>query len=68
MELNGSKKGVINSLYDRTTIIMLLCVETAWKARPGSVVLMLSLDILGAFDNVSYERLLVIIRRKRFLN
>ena len=38
------------------------CVNTAWKAKPGCVVSMLSLDLGGAFDNVSHERLLHIMR------
>jgi Reverse transcriptase (RNA-dependent DNA polymerase)/Endonuclease-reverse transcriptase len=42
------------------------CVQTAWKARPGCVVSMLSLDLAGAFDNVSHERLLWILERKGF--
>lgn len=39
-------------------------VQTAWQARPGCVVSMLSLDLGGAFDNVSHERLLGILRKK----
>jgi hypothetical protein len=39
-------------------------VQTAWKARPGCVVSMLSLDLAGAFDNVSHDRLLWILRQK----
>ena len=42
------------------------CVETAWRARPGSVVSMLSLDIAGAYDHVSHERLLAILKKKGF--
>jgi hypothetical protein len=33
-------------------------VQTAWSARPGCIVFMLSLDLVGAFDNVSHDRLL----------
>jgi len=33
-------------------------VQTAWRARRGCVVSMLGLDLAGAFDNVSHERLL----------
>ncbi len=40
------------------------CVETAWKGQPGCVVTVLSLDIAGAYDNVSHERLLHILKRK----
>jgi len=42
------------------------CVNTAWKAKPGCVVSMLSLDLGGAFDNVSHERLLHIMRTAGF--
>jgi hypothetical protein len=41
-------------------------IHTAWKAQSGCVVSMLSLDLAGAFDNVSHERLLYILRRKGF--
>jgi hypothetical protein len=40
------------------------CVQTAWRAKPGSVVSMLSLDLAGAFDNVPHNKLLEILRRK----
>jgi Reverse transcriptase (RNA-dependent DNA polymerase) len=40
------------------------CVQTTWRARPGSVVLMLSLNLAGAFDNVPHDKLLEILRRK----
>jgi hypothetical protein len=39
-------------------------VETAWKADPKYVVSVLGLDISGALDNVSQERLLYILRHK----
>jgi Reverse transcriptase (RNA-dependent DNA polymerase)/Endonuclease-reverse transcriptase len=42
------------------------CVQTAWRARPGCVVSMLSLDLGGAFDNVSHDRLLWIMRTKGY--
>ena len=42
------------------------CVETAWRARPGCVVSMLSLDLVGAYDRVPHERLLAILRKKGF--
>jgi reverse transcriptase-like protein/retrotransposon-encoded endonuclease len=41
-------------------------VQTAWQARPGCIVSMLSLDLAGAFDHVSHERLLGILRKKAF--
>ena len=43
------------------------CVQTAWRARRGCVVLILSLDLAGVFPNVSHERLLYILKRKGFL-
>jgi len=46
--------------------LMQASIQTAWKARPGCIVSMLSLDLSGAFDNVSHERLLAIIRAKGF--
>ena len=51
----GARKGrsTLSALELLTT-----SVQTAWKARPGCVVSMLSLDISGAFDNVSHRRLL----------
>lgn len=44
--------------------LLTTCVETAWRTKPGSVVSMLSLDLKGAFDNVSHIRLLAILRGK----
>jgi len=43
------------------------CVQIAWRTRRGYVVLMLSLDLVGAFNNISYKRLLYILKRKGFL-
>ena len=40
------------------------CVQTAWSSRKGCIVSMLSLDISGAYDHVSTERLLWILQRK----
>lgn len=40
-------------------------IETAWKTRE-SIVSVLGLDLAGAFDNVSWERLLWILRMKGF--
>ena len=54
---------------DRSTLsaigLITSCVETAWRARPGCVASMLSLDLAGAFDNVPHERLIAILREKR---
>ena len=50
---------------DRSTLsaigLVTTYVEIAWAAKPGSVISILSLDLAGTFDNVSYERLLVIL-------
>jgi len=40
-------------------------IQTAWAAKK-KVVLVLGLDIAGAFDNVSHERLLWVLERKEF--
>ena len=42
------------------------CIETAWKTKRRCVVSILSLDLVGAFNNVSYERLLHILHQKGF--
>ena len=53
---------------DRSTAsaigLLTTCVQTAWRARPGSVVSMLSLDLAGAFDNVPTDRLLHSLRSR----
>jgi hypothetical protein len=40
------------------------CVQTAWRAKPGSTVSMLSLDLAGAYDNVPHHRLIGILHKK----
>ena len=42
-------------------------IQIAWAVKK-KVVSVLGLDITGAFDNVSYERLLWILRKKGFPN
>ena len=42
-------------------------IQTVWAAKK-KVVLVLGLDITGAFDNVSHKRLLWILRKKGFPN
>jgi len=44
--------------------MLITYVHTAWSARPGSVVSMLSLDLVGAFNNVPHNRLLEILKKK----
>ncbi|KAI0997922.1 hypothetical protein K3495_g10269, partial [Podosphaera aphanis] len=41
-------------------------VQSAWDASPDCVVSMLGLDIKGAFDNISKQRLLWVLRREGF--
>jgi hypothetical protein len=45
--------------------LLTACVETAWQARPGCVVSMLSLDLAGAFDNVPHQTLMDTLRQKQ---
>ena len=45
--------------------LLTTCVQTAWRAKPGSVVSMLSLDLAGAYDNVPHAVLLRALRKKR---
>ena len=53
---------------DRSTLsaigLLTTCVQTAWKAKSGCSVSMLSLDLAGAFDMVSHSRLLDVLTRK----
>ena len=53
---------------DRSTLsaisLITVYVEAAWKVRLESVVSILSLDLTGAFNNVSHERLLSVLKRK----
>ena len=44
--------------------LLISCIQTAWESKKGCVVSMLSLDISGAYDHVSKERLLWILRKK----
>src|SRR5947207_14096848 len=41
-------------------------VQSAWSTRPGCIVSMLSLDLAGAFDNISHDCLLAILQAKGF--
>ncbi|POS82426.1 hypothetical protein EPUL_005359, partial [Erysiphe pulchra] len=43
-------------------------VQTAWNGSPDCIVSMLCLDIKGAFENVSVERFLWILRTEGFSN
>ena len=59
-QMGGRRKRSTLSALDLLTS----CIQTAWSSRKGCVVLMLSLDISGAYDHVSTERLLWILKRK----
>jgi len=60
----GARK---NRLTLLALILLAATIKTVWAMRKDFVVLMLSLDISGAYDNVPYERLLYILRAKGFL-
>ena len=59
-QMGGRRKRSTLSALDLLTS----CIQTAWSSRKGCVVSMLSLDISGAYDHVSTERLLWILKRK----
>jgi Reverse transcriptase (RNA-dependent DNA polymerase) len=58
----------IGARKERSTLsaigLLTLCVQTAWRAKPGCVVSMLSLDLAGAFNNVPPKRLTEILQKK----
>ena len=58
----------IGARKERSTLsaigLLTSCVQTAWRAWPGSVVSMLSLDLAGAFNNVPHQRLQGSLRDK----
>jgi len=56
-----------NCLTLLVLILLTATIKTAWAMRKDFVVLILSLDISGAYNNVPYERLLYIFRVKGFL-
>jgi hypothetical protein len=55
---------------DRSTLsalaLLVDVVHTAWARDLYFIVLILSLDLSGAYDNVSHDRLLWILRKKGF--
>jgi len=61
----------IGARKNRLTLLALTLlattIKTAWAMRKDFVVLMLSLDISGAYNNIPYKRLLYIFRAKGFL-
>ena len=58
----------IGARKNRLTLLALTLlaatIKSAWAMRRDFVVLMLSLDISGVYDNVPYKRLLYILRAK----
>jgi len=44
--------------------LLIGCIQTAWKTKKFKVVTLLSLDLAGAFNNVSHTRLLHILFKK----
>ncbi len=61
-QMGGRRKRSTLSALDLLTS----SIQTAWNSKRGCVVLMLSLDISGAYDHVSTKRLLWILRNKGF--
>ncbi len=59
-QMGGRKSRSTLSAIDLLTS----CVQTAWSSKKGCIVSMLSLDISGAYDHVSTERLLWILQQK----
>ena len=59
----GARK---NCLILLALMLLVTTIKSAWLMRRDFVVLMLSLDISGAYDNVPYKRLLHILRVKGF--
>jgi len=60
----GARK---NRLMLSALILLAATIKTAWAMQKDFVILMLSLDISGAYNNVPYKRLLYILRAKGFL-
>jgi len=59
----GARK---NRLMLLALTLLATTIKTAWAMRKDFIVLMLSLDISGAYNNIPYERLLYILRAKGF--
>jgi len=60
----------IGARKNRSTLLALTLlaatIKSAWAMRRDFIVLMLDLDISGAYNNVPYKRLLYILRVKGF--
>jgi len=60
----GARKNCLTLL---ALTLLAATIKTAWAMRKDFVVLILSLDISGAYNNIPYKRLLYILRAKGFL-
>jgi len=60
----------IGARKNRSTLsaltLLAATIKTAWAMRKDFIVLMLSLDISGAYNNIPHKRLLYILRAKGF--
>jgi len=59
----GARK---NRLILLALTLLATTIKSAWAIRRDFVVLMLSLDISSAYNNIPYKRLLYILRAKGF--
>ena len=59
----GARKGPSSIL---ALELLTSSVQAAWDANPDCIVSMLGLDIKGAFDNISKERLFWVLEREGF--
>jgi len=55
-----------NRLTLLVLILLATTIKTAWAMQKDFIVLILSLDISGAYNNIPYKRLLYILRAKGF--
>jgi len=60
----GARK---NRLILLALTLLTATIKSAWVMQRDFIVLMLSLDISGAYNNIPYKRLLYILRAKGFL-
>jgi len=60
----GARK---NRLTLLALTLLTTTIKSAWAMRRDFIVLILSLDISGAYNNIPYKRLLYILRAKGFL-
>jgi len=55
-----------NRLMLLALTLLAATIKTAWAMWKDFIVLILSLDISGAYNNIPYKRLLYILRAKGF--